>query len=169
MIHFSSPCAYSHRFILFSLDFPETFPSLLSPIICRLSTYSPSPSKSYFYSPPPYSASWWKELDTQVLMKVAKNIILTHNGEVTSVRLSSHLLVLMYIFEIREQFWTNPSTVYLQQMLSDEYHCGPYRPKLTTTGGQRLLEPFTSRIKILLARLFATKQTAPIHAFIIDL
>jgi len=60
----------------------------------------------------------------------------------------------------------NPTTVCLQQMLSGEYHCGPFRPKVANTGSQRPLGPFTRRIKILFAERFAITQTALTHSFI---
>ena len=95
---------------------------------------------------------------------MAKDIILTHNGE-TTVRLSAHLIVRMYIFQIRENIWMNPTTVCLQQMLSGEYQCSPVRPEVTNAGSQRPLGPFTSRIKILLAKRFAITQNTPTHSF----
>jgi len=66
----------------------------------------------------------------------------------------------MYIFQIRECIWINPTAVCLQQMLSGEYQCGPFRPEVKNAGSQRLLGPFTSRIKILLAKRFAITNCA---------
>jgi hypothetical protein len=59
----------------------------------------------------------------------------------------------------------NPTTVCLQQMLSGEYQCSPFRPEVTNAGSQRPLGPFTSRIKILLAKRFAITQNTPTHSF----
>jgi len=151
-------------YFLFPFFSWNSFSSLLSPIDCLHSLHSPWSSKTYFYFHPPCSFPWWKELGAQALTKVAKDIILTHNGE-TTVRPSAHLIVRMYIFQIRECIWMNPTTVCLKQMLSGEYQCGPFRPEVTNAGSQRPLDPFTSRIKILLAKRFAITQTAPTHSF----
>lgn len=100
-----------------------------------------------------------------MLKKVAKDITLTNNGETTSVRPSVRLISHRYTFQTREHMWMNPTILCLRQMLSDEYHCGPFRPKVTNTRSQRLLGLFTSRIKILFAKRFAIIQTAPTHCF----